>query len=81
LGKLEFADLQVVVGFDGVNSIIGSWLGFEKPKKIKQLEIRRMANFPNCHNFPKMFYIFLGRTVYLAILPMTLTKSILVDLD
>jgi hypothetical protein len=29
-------DWRVVVGFNGVNSIIGSWLGLEKPNRIGQ---------------------------------------------
>ncbi len=67
-----------MVGFDGVNLIVGSWLGLEKPKKVEQFEIRRMVDFPNCYNFPKMFCIFLGRTICLTILLMALTICILV---
>jgi hypothetical protein len=63
-----------VVGFDGVNSIIESWLGLEKPKSIGQVEVRGMAKFDNGYNFPNLFRLFLGRTVRIAIFPMTTTK-------
>jgi len=63
-----------VVGFDGVNSIVGSWLGLEKPKSIGQVEVRGMAEFHNGYNFPKLFRFFLGRTIRMAIYPMTTTK-------
>ncbi|CAM6028643.1 unnamed protein product [Sphagnum balticum] len=65
---------KVVVGFDGVNSIVGSWLGLEKPKSVGQLEVRGMAEFHNGYNFPKLFRVFFGRTVRIGIIPMTTTK-------
>ncbi|CAK9251732.1 unnamed protein product, partial [Sphagnum jensenii] len=65
---------KVVVGFDGVNSIVGSWLGLEKPKPIGQLEVRGMAEFHNGYNFPKFSRSFLGTTIWITIFPMTTTK-------
>ncbi len=65
---------QVVVGFDGVNSIVGSWLGLEKPKSIGQVRVGGMAEFHNGYNFPKLFRIFYGRAVRIGIIPMTATK-------
>jgi 2-polyprenyl-6-methoxyphenol hydroxylase-like FAD-dependent oxidoreductase len=65
---------KVVVGFDGVNSIVGSWLGLEKPTKIGQLETRGMAEFPNGHNFSNLFRMFYGKKIAIAIAPMTPTK-------
>jgi 2-polyprenyl-6-methoxyphenol hydroxylase-like FAD-dependent oxidoreductase len=63
-----------VVGFDGANSIVGSWLGLEKPKSVGQLEVRGMAEFHNGYNFPKLFRVFFGRKVRIGIIPMTATK-------
>ncbi|CAM6028645.1 unnamed protein product, partial [Sphagnum balticum] len=65
---------KVVVGFDGVNSIVGSWLGLEKPKSIGQIEIRGMAEFHSGYNFSKSSRSFLGRTIWITIYPMTTTK-------
>ncbi|CAK9208139.1 unnamed protein product, partial [Sphagnum troendelagicum] len=65
---------KVVVGFDGVNSIVGSWLGLEKPKPIEQLAVRGMAEFHNGYNFPKFARFFLGTTIWITIFPMTTTK-------
>jgi hypothetical protein len=31
---------KVLVGYDGVNSIIGYWLDLEKPKSVRQVEMR-----------------------------------------
>ncbi len=63
-----------MVGFNGVNSIIGSWLGLEKPTRIGQLETRRMAKFPNGHNFSNLFRMFYGKKIAIGINTMTPTK-------
>jgi 2-polyprenyl-6-methoxyphenol hydroxylase-like FAD-dependent oxidoreductase len=65
---------KVVVGFDGVNSIVGSWLGLKKPNSVGQLEIRGMAEFPNAHNFSNLFRIFYGNQVVIGFNSMTPTK-------
>jgi flavin-dependent dehydrogenase len=64
-----------VVGFDGANSIVGSWLGLEKPKSIRQIEVRGMAEFHNGYNFSKSARSFLGTTIWITIYPMTTTKA------
>jgi len=63
-----------VVGFDGVNSIVGSWLGLKKPNSVGQLEIRGMAEFPNAHNFSNLFRIFYGKQIVIGFNSMTPTK-------
>jgi 2-polyprenyl-6-methoxyphenol hydroxylase-like FAD-dependent oxidoreductase len=65
---------KVVVGFDGVNSIVGSWLGLKKPNSVGQLEIRGMAEFPNAHNFSNLFRIFYGKQIVIGFNSMTPTK-------
>jgi 2-polyprenyl-6-methoxyphenol hydroxylase-like FAD-dependent oxidoreductase len=65
---------KVVVGFDGVNSIVGSWLGLKKPNSVGQLEIRGMAEFPSAHNFSDVFRIIYGNQVAIGLNTMTPTK-------
>ncbi|CAK9273288.1 unnamed protein product [Sphagnum jensenii] len=54
---------KVVVGFDDVNSVVGSWLGLEKPKSVGQVGIRGMAKFHNEQNFENLFRIFCWRNI------------------
>jgi hypothetical protein len=63
-----------VVGFDHVNSIIGSWFGLEKPTRIRQLETQRMAEFPNGHKFSNLFRMVFGKKIAININVMTPTK-------
>jgi len=63
-----------VVGFDGVNLIVGSWLGLEKPKFVGQVQVQGMAEFHNGYNFPKLLHFFLGTIIHITIFPMTTTK-------
>ncbi len=63
-----------MVGFDGVNSVVGSWLGLEKPKSVGQVGIRGMAKFHDGQNFENLFRIFVGRTIRVGLMPMTPTQ-------
>jgi hypothetical protein len=63
-----------MVGFDGVNSIVGSWLGLKKPTRIGQLETRGLAEFPNGHNFSNLFRMFYGKKITININTTTPTK-------
>ncbi len=63
-----------MVGFDGVNSVVGSWLGLEKPKAVGEVGIRGMAEFHNGHNFENLFRSFVGRAIRVGLMPMTPTK-------
>jgi hypothetical protein len=57
-----------VVGFDGVNSIVGSWLGLKKPTSVGQLEIRGMAEFPNAPIFQICFAYFMATKLSLVLI-------------
>lgn len=63
-----------MVGFDGANSTIGSWMGLEKPKSIGLLQTRGVAIFSNDHGLGELWRTYLGVGIRTAILPMTPTK-------
>jgi len=73
LGTLD-CGLTSHCGFDGVNSIVGSWLGLEKPTRIRHLETQRMAEFPNGHDFSNLFCMVFGKKIAIDINVMTPTK-------
>jgi hypothetical protein len=66
--------LQVVVAFDGANSMTGSWMGLEMPKAVGGLNIRGMAVFPDGHNFKAVWPLYLDVGIRMAIVPMTSFK-------
>lgn len=63
-----------MVGFDGANSMIGSWMGLEKPKTIGELQIRGMAVFLDDHGLGELWRTYLGTGVRISFVPMTPTK-------
>ena len=62
-----------MVGFDGTSSIIGSWIGLEKPKAIGEVETRGMAIFPDGHDFGDVWRTYGRPGVRTALAPMTST--------
>ena len=65
---------QVVVGYDGANSVIASWMGIEKTVAIGTVVIRGLAIFPDGHKFEDKVYYYVGKGSRSAILPSTSTK-------
>jgi hypothetical protein len=64
---------QVVVGFDGTSSVVGSWIGLEKPKAIGEIETRGMAVFPDGHDFGEAWRTYGRPGVRTSVAPMTST--------
>ncbi|XP_019096776.1 PREDICTED: uncharacterized protein LOC104767841 isoform X2 [Camelina sativa] len=60
---------KVLVGCDGVNSVVGKWLGFKSPAKTARLGIRGIAHFPTGHGFEKRFFQFYGNGVRSGFVP------------
>ncbi|WCJ39911.1 FAD/NAD(P)-binding oxidoreductase family protein [Euphorbia peplus] len=51
---------KVLIGCDGVNSIIANWLGFKNPAYSGRAAIRGFAKFKQNHGFASMFMQFFG---------------------
>ncbi|XP_010466863.1 PREDICTED: uncharacterized protein LOC104746999 [Camelina sativa] len=60
---------KVLVGCDGVNSVVGKWLGFKSPASTARLGIRGLAHFPTGHGFEKRFFQFYGNGVRSGFVP------------
>ncbi|KAF5178657.1 Fad-dependent urate hydroxylase [Thalictrum thalictroides] len=51
---------KVLIGCDGINSVVAKWLGLSKPKFTGRLGIRGLAKFPDGHNFEQKVLQFFG---------------------
>ncbi|CAH8305577.1 unnamed protein product [Eruca vesicaria subsp. sativa] len=59
----------VLVGCDGVKSVVGKWLGFKNPVKTSRLAIRGLTHYPQGHGFGKKFFQFYGDGVRSGFIP------------
>lgn len=59
--------LQVVIGCDGVNSVVADFLGLKPPRVSPTSNVRGFTNYPSGHGFSPEFvrinedHVFLGR--------------------
>ncbi|KAG0626499.1 hypothetical protein M758_2G131400 [Ceratodon purpureus] len=65
---------KVIIGFDGINSCVASWMGLQKAQSVGQVGIRGMAIFPEGHKFEEKAQLFLGKGCRTAYLPTSPTK-------
>ncbi|XVE48831.1 hypothetical protein DITRI_Ditri01bG0034000 [Diplodiscus trichospermus] len=72
--KLHLADgtiikTKVLIGSDGVNSVVAKWLGFQKPVFTGGLAIRAYAVFENGHGLGPKVRQFIGNGPRFLVLP------------
>ncbi|XP_062018922.1 monooxygenase 2-like [Rosa rugosa] len=60
---------KVLVGCDGVNSVVAKWLGFKPPAFTGRHGIRGRANYKNSHGFDPNFMQFFGNGVRSGAIP------------
>lgn len=60
---------QVLIGCDGVNSVVAKWLGLQKPVFSGRSAIRGNAHFKGGHGFEPKFRQFVGKGVRSGLLP------------
>ncbi|CAL5328900.1 unnamed protein product [Camellia sinensis] len=60
---------KVLIGCDGVNSVVAQWLGFKKPAFVGRSAIRAQAIYKGNHGFEPKFYQFSGNGVRSGFLP------------
>ncbi|KAM4099314.1 hypothetical protein ACJW30_07G148700 [Castanea mollissima] len=60
---------KVLVGCDGVNSVVAKWLGFKAPTFTGRVAIRGCVNFKSNHGFEPKFFQFFGKAFRSGFLP------------
>ncbi|XVE93894.1 hypothetical protein REPUB_Repub01dG0233600 [Reevesia pubescens] len=60
---------KVLIGCDGINSLVAKWLGLEKPFFTGSSAIRANADFKNGHGFGPKARQFIGNGLRLGLLP------------
>uniref|UniRef100_A0A2N9HHK3 FAD-binding domain-containing protein n=1 Tax=Fagus sylvatica TaxID=28930 RepID=A0A2N9HHK3_FAGSY len=68
-GTIRFSSKVVLIGCDGVNSVVAKWLGFKKPAFAGRLAIRGSVEFKHGHGFEPKFMQFFGKGVRSGALP------------
>lgn len=59
----------MLIGCDGVNSVIAKWLGFKKPAFTRRYALRGNAYFNNGHGFEPKFMQFFREGVISGVVP------------
>ncbi|CAI0468815.1 unnamed protein product [Linum tenue] len=54
-------ETKVLIGCDGVNSMVANWLGFSKAAFTGRSAVRSVAIFPQGHEFGSKFLLFVGK--------------------
>lgn len=60
---------KVLIGCDGVNSVVAKWLGFKRPISVGRSAIRGYVEFPAAHGFQPQFYAYFGAGVRFGFAP------------
>ncbi|XP_031124935.1 monooxygenase 2-like [Ipomoea triloba] len=60
---------KVVIGCDGVNSVVAKWLGLQNAVDSKRSAIRGFVECPEKHGYEPKFYAFFGGGVRFGFLP------------
>ncbi|XP_068321545.1 monooxygenase 2-like [Pyrus communis] len=60
---------KVLVGCDGVNSVVAKWLGFKQPAFTGRSAIRGCVNFKGCHGFDPLFMQYFGNGIRSGAIP------------
>ncbi|GAB2291918.1 hypothetical protein Dimus_026168 [Dionaea muscipula] len=60
---------KVVIGCDGVNSAVATWLGFKKPAFVGRSAVRGYVVFEGGHGFEPDFMLFTGQGARYGIIP------------
>ncbi|CAL4920828.1 unnamed protein product [Urochloa decumbens] len=60
---------KVLIGCDGVNSVVAKWLGLAKPSYSGRSAARGLAHYPDGHGFEPKFLQFIGHGFRSGMLP------------
>ena len=59
----------MLIGCDGLNSVVAKWLGFETPRFTGRTAVRGCNFFKDFHGFESKFYQFFGEGVRSGVIP------------
>nr|CAB3497046.1 unnamed protein product [Digitaria exilis] len=59
----------VLIGCDGINSVVAKWLGLAKPSHSGRSAARGLAHYPNGHGFEPNFLQFIGNGFRYGMVP------------
>jgi hypothetical protein len=62
-------ELKVLIGCDGVNSVVAKWLGLKKPTSTGRFAIRGCVDFKHNHGFAPKSMQFFGNGVRFGFVP------------
>ncbi|KAL9250724.1 Monooxygenase 2-like protein [Drosera capensis] len=65
----SFITAKAVIGCDGVNSQVATWLGFEKPAFAGRTAVRGYVDFEGGHGFDPKVFLFSGKGVRYGLAP------------
>uniref|UniRef100_A0A0E0NPU5 FAD-binding domain-containing protein n=1 Tax=Oryza rufipogon TaxID=4529 RepID=A0A0E0NPU5_ORYRU len=68
-GTIRYSSKIVLIGCDGVNSVVAKWLGLPKPSYSGRLATRGLACYPGGHGFDPKFKMFFGHGFRLGVIP------------
>ncbi|XP_060178869.1 monooxygenase 2-like [Lycium barbarum] len=60
---------KVLIGCDGVNSVVANWLGLQKPVNSGRSAIRGFVEYPDKHGYEPKFHVYFGGGVRFGFLP------------
>ncbi|KAK6773047.1 hypothetical protein RDI58_028285 [Solanum bulbocastanum] len=60
---------KVLIGCDGVNSVVAKWMGLPKPINANRSAIRGYVEYPKAHGFEPKFCAYFGGGVRIGFLP------------
>ncbi|CAN4075531.1 unnamed protein product [Withania somnifera] len=60
---------KVLIGCDGVNSVVANWLGLQKPVNSGRSAIRGFVEYPEKHGYQPKFHAYFGGGVRIGFLP------------
>ena len=67
--EYQLCKWKVLIGCDGVNSVVAKWLGFKAPTFTGRASIRGCVNFKSNHGFEPKFFQFFGKGFRSGFLP------------
>ena len=67
--EYQLSKWKVLIGCDGVNSVVAKWLGFKAPTFTGRASIRGCVNFKSNHEFEPKFFQFFGKGFQSGFLP------------
>ncbi|KAM7517302.1 hypothetical protein LguiA_006885 [Lonicera macranthoides] len=62
---------KVLIGCDGINSVVAKWLGLQKPVYAGRSAIRGLAEYPSGHGFEPKIYTYFGGGFRFGFVPCT----------